>query len=367
MNVLHIVNVLSEGGVSSVLMVLLPALKNLRVNVELLILSKSNTESILTLEKKGVIVHSGKYTSIYDPRNIFLIRSFIKQGNYDIIHTHLFPTQHFVAIAKIITKSTAKYITTEHGSYNKRRDKIMFRPIEKMVYKSYDQIIPCSNDSATNLVKWLKLKKYPKIKTIPNGINFQKFKHVTRYTKRELNLPDNTKVLIMVARFFDAKDHKTVVRSVAFIDKNIHVLFCGSGENGINECRDLARTLAVHEQVHFLGARSDIPELLKSSDIGILSSFNEGFPISLLEYMAAGLPVVCSDVDGSRELAQNCGVLFPVGDYVCLAKEITKLLENEKYYNEIAQKCYDRVQNFSEDKMVKNYQSLYKELLCKTN
>jgi glycosyltransferase involved in cell wall biosynthesis len=171
----------------------------------------------------------------------------------------------------------------------------------------------------------------------------------------------------MTARFFDQKDHNTVIRAVTLLNNNVHVLFCGSGDDGINDCRLLADKLGVGERIHFLGGRTDIPKLLKSSDIGILSSFYEGFSISLIEYMASGLPVICSNVDGSRELVKNYGVLFPVGDYNALAKEIGELLENKEYYNEIALKCYNRVQDYDENKMINNYIILYKELLCKTN
>jgi len=366
MKIFHITNELSEGGVGTFLLALLPMLKKAGNKVELLVLGEANSALVSDMSSQGITVHVGKYASIYDPRNIFLINSYIKQGNYDIVHAHLFPTQYLVSIAKMITKNNAKFITTEHGSYNKRRNRAILRPIEKMMYRRYDAIVGCSNDSSTNLKKWLACKR-TKITTIANGINLQIAKTAIGYTKQELNLPDDAKILIMVARFFEAKDHKTVVKAVPFLEQNVHVLFCGSGEEGVKECQLLAQKLEVEERVHFLGNRKDISRLLKSSDVAVLSSFNEGMPLSLIEYMAAGLPSICTDVCGSQELAQNYGILFPVGDYECLAREVNKLLENKEYYNEVAQKCYNRAQDFSQETMMKNYTNLYKQLLCKKN
>lgn len=368
MKILHITNSISEGGVGTYLLSLLPALKKIGHSVELLALDKNNTDLAFEMERQNIKVHIGKYKNVYDLRNIFFIRLYIKRGNYDIIHTHLFPTQYFFAIARMSEKSNVKVITTEHTNYNKRRNYVIFLFLERMIYKQYDVIVACSNDAANNLKRWLNhVEINHKINAIVNGINLRKFIEATKYSKQELNLPNNAKILIMVARFSNQKDHKTVIRAVTLLDKSIHVLFCGSGKGGINECCRLARTLGVDKRIHFLGNRTDIPKLLRSSDIAILSSFYEGMPLSLMEYMAAGLPSVCTNVDGSREFAQNYGILFPVGDYQCLASEITLLLENKEYYNEVAQRCYNRVQDFSEDKMISNYLSLYNGLLCKTN
>jgi glycosyltransferase involved in cell wall biosynthesis len=364
MKILHICNSISEGGVGTFLLSLLPALKEAGHSVELLALEKNNVGLAPALERQGITVHIGKYAKVRDPRNILIIRSVIKQGGYDIAHTHLFPTQYFAAICRCFCK-TPVLLTTEHTCYNKRRDRKLFRPVEKFIYGRYAKIVCVSHAGKTNLDRWAAAAH--KSCTIYNGINLLKFQHAQPYSKAEIGLPENSKVIIMAARFFNQKDQKTVVRAMPYVDSAVHLLFCGSGEQGIRECKQEAATLGVGDRVHFLGNRSDMERLIKSSYAAILSSFYEGMPLSLMEYMAAGVPTIATDVDGTSELVQNHGILFPVGDYKCLAKEITHLLADKNYYVEVAGKCYARSLDFSEEKMADNYLHLYQQLLCKQN
>jgi glycosyltransferase involved in cell wall biosynthesis len=360
MKILHITNSFSEGGVDTLLLNLLPKLKYPGVDVELLVLNKNEIKLVSELHEHGIVVHLGRYVNVRTIRNICVIRKYLKQ--YDVVHAHLFPTQYFVVLSSLFLRKKALLVTTEHVCYNKRRKYKLFKIIERFIYSRYSKIVCVSNSSKKNLEDWIGIQN---ICVIYNGINFIKFQQTRPYNKKDLNIPEESKIVIMVARFFEQKDHKTVIRAVPLLDKCVHFIFCGSGEDGINECRHLALTLGVDARIHFLENRSDIPQLLKSSDIAVLSSFYEGFSISLLEYMAAGLPTICTDVDGSRELVQNYGILFPVGNYKCLAEEITKLLKNKEHYDDITKKCYNRVRDFSEDMMVNNYINLYQELLSK--
>jgi glycosyltransferase involved in cell wall biosynthesis len=363
MKILHITNTFSEGGVDTLLLNLLPNLKSLGVDVELLVLNKNEIALVSKLRECGITVHLGRFANIRAIRNIGFIRKYLQK--YDLVHAHLFPIQYFVVLASLFLKKKAILITTEHGCTNKRRKYGLLRNIERFIYRRYSKVVCVSNASQKNLEDWVGIQN---TYMIYNGINLQKIQQAKPYYKKELNIPEDSKVVIMVARFFNQKDHKTVIKAVTLLDQKIHVLFCGSGEDGINECCHFAHTLGVDRRIHFLGNRVDIPQLLKSSDIAVLSSFYEGFSISLLEYMAAGLPVIGTDVDGTHELLQNHGILFPIGDYECLAKEITKLSEDKKYYDEITEKCHNRVKDFNEDVMANNHEKLYQELsLCKTN
>ena len=355
--ILHITSAFSEGGVDSLLLSLLPLIKNDNHNVELLVLDKNKIQLAPILEKQGIKVHIGKYKNVRNPLNIFLIVSYLRK--YDIVHVHLFPTQYFVAIAKIFCSSKTRLITTEHTTYNKRRAFSYFYSIEKIVYNQYEKIVCVSQKAKENLDKWVHLNN--KTVIIYNGINLNQFETALPYSKQELDLPENSKVLIMVARFFSQKDHQTLIQTMTLLPDNVYLLLCGSGHKILKQSMDLALNLSLGDRVKFLGNRIDIPRLIKSSDIAILSTFYEGFPISLLEYMASGKPTIASDVDGVNELIKGFGILFESQKKEQLAQEIKKLLSNKRYYDEIAFKCKNRSLQFNESSMVEKYNSIYND------
>lgn len=360
MKILHITNSYSEGGVESFLLTLLPSLKEKGHDVELLVLNKDDTLLVPTLTKHGITVHIGGYSSSHNILNIFVIRRLF--SNYDIIHTHLFPTQYFAVIARLLSRSKTLLITTEHTTYNKRRNIKITRKLESWIYDKYSKIICVSKKAEENLIEWTQLAE-KKIHTIYNGIDLKKYQDVNPYTREELGLPEKSKIVIMVARFFEQKDHATLIKAISHLPTDIFLLFCGSGADCMDKARSLAKDLQVDKRVKFLGNRKDIPQLLKSVDIAVLSTFYEGFPISILEYMAAGKPVIASNVDGVREMIINAGILFEVQDDIELAKEIGRLFENEDYLEEITKNCRLRALQFSEHKMVEGYNVLYEGLI----
>lgn len=364
MKILHITNSISEGGVGTFLLSLLPALKKAGYDVELLVLDKNNSDLASDMERQDVKVHIGKYENIRNPMNIFWIRKLIKK--YDIVHSHLFPSQYWVAGASILSRKKTIMLTSEHGVDNRRRHKKLFKPVEKFIYRQYRKVV-CVNDTVQqNLDIWANTNGRSIV--IYNGVDVAKFENAKSYTKKELDLPDDSRCVIMVARFFDVKDHKTLIKAFSLLPQNIYLLFCGSGETYFDECVALVHSLKIENRVRFLGNRKDVDRLIKSSDIGVLSTNNEGMPLSVLEYMSSQKPVVVSDVEAVNNIVRNYGVLFPKGDYHSLANEILLLLNDSNYYEQVAQKCYARALNFSQEAMITNYVNLYNQLfLCKTN
>ncbi len=104
----------------------------------------------------------------------------------------------------------------------------------------------------------------------------------------------------MVARFTDFKDHGVLLRAFARVPEGIRLKLVGDGET-LDAARKLAEDLGIRGRVEFKGSRGDVPEILAQSDIFVLASKTETLPISILEAMRAGLPVVASDVGGVSE------------------------------------------------------------------
>ena len=111
-----------------------------------------------------------------------------------------------------------------------------------------------------------------------------------------------------------------------------------------------------------MGMRTDIPFILHSSDIIVLSSHYEGLSLSSLEGMASGRPFVASDVDGLHEIVDGYGLLFPHEDASSLADILLKLSKDKVYADRIAAKCLERAQQFDITVMAQKYNCVYKEL-----
>jgi glycosyltransferase involved in cell wall biosynthesis len=127
-----------------------------------------------------------------------------------------------------------------------------------------------------------------------------------------------------------------------------------------------ARELGINNRVEFLGHRNDIPELLARCDLFVLPSLYEGFPLSILEAMAAGKPVVATAVGGTPEAVIDgvTGYLVPSGDVPALATAIRKVLTDPVLAYKMGLSGRERVQNvFSLDMMVQSYAQLYQDLL----
>jgi glycosyltransferase involved in cell wall biosynthesis len=261
---------------------------------------------------------------------------------------------YWVAFANLFVKR--KLVYTEHSTYNKRRNKWYLAPFERWAYSRYTKIISISDQTESNLKSWLNVDGEDKrFVVINNGVNLNEFKDCAH----EKEYPHT---LIMVARFAPAKDQATIIRAMALLDKDVHLILVGDGET-IESCKVLASELAVNERVHFVGMQSDIPNWIAKADIGIQSLHWEGFGLTAVEMMAGGLPVVASDVEGLKQVVEGAGILFPHGDYEKLADIVKRLLSDAEYYEQVKRRCLERCERYSIKSMVESYINVYKEIL----
>ena len=108
-----------------------------------------------------------------------------------------------------------------------------------------------------------------------------------------------------------------------------------------------------------LGLRTDVPQILKTADVVVMSSHWEGLSLSNIEGMSAGKPFVASDVNGLREVTDGYGLLFPHEDAEALARIIQRLHDDKTYYQQIAERCYARARQFDIAEMVAKYNEVY--------
>lgn len=367
LRVLYIINNLNLGGAEKLLQELMPIINRSEdVQAELLLLGDSKDVFSESLIRDNVKIQVSKYNQIYNPRNILEIYKYLKEGDYDIVHSHLFPAQYWLALAGIFIKNKkTKFITTEHNTYNNRRKWFFLKPLEGFIYSRYDLIISVSQKTKDNLLKWINPKgeNLNKYVVIENGVDLAKIENAQAYKKTDLatNIGNNTRLVCMAGRFTEQKDQPTLIRAMSKLADNVHLILLGEGKlKDFN--KDLVKELAIDHRVHFLGFRLDVPEILKTVDIVVQSSHWEGLPLSVVEGMAAGKPVIASNVEGLLDIVSDYGMIFEKGNEDELAALINKLLEDEHLYNETAAACKKRSKDFSLQKTADNLLSTYRTI-----
>jgi len=358
MKVVHIITTLATGGAEKLIIDSLPAYAE-QVEVDLIVLKDIGNQSIfqerLEREFKGNITYLTQ-GSLYNPTLILKIGRLLSK--YDLAHIHLFPTLYWAVLAKFFSFSKTKLVFTEHNTTNKRRDKMLFKPIERFIYSKLDFIGCISDGTQINLLKHLN-SKVENIQVISNGVDLEFFKNSNildySFFDRE------SFVLIQISRFSVQKDQDTLVRALALLPSKFKLLLVGDGIRR-NDVEILVHQLELESRVMFLGNRLDIPSLLKYSDVNILSSHYEGFGLTVVEGMAVGKPTIASDVDGVREILVGYGLLFEKGNVEELASLLFKLESDKKFYEEIGRSCLVRAENYDIRNMVDSYVMEYKRL-----
>lgn len=360
MKVLCVINSLHFGGAEKLLFDTIPRFKEKGLAVDLMVLNNSKTFFYKALENSANIniIHPKKQKSVYHISHIFWIKKYLK--HYNIVHVHLFPSLYWVALASLLTKNTATLLFTEHSTNNRRRKTVLLKYIDRFIYNRFTKIIAISKGVKENLEKHLDQNK-DNIINVNNGVDTLFFKQAKPYTKIKINVPDNAKIIIQVGSFYGAKDQDTLLKALALLPVNTHLILVGDGPL-LQDKKKLATQLKIDKRVHFLGFRKDVSKLLKTADICVLSSFYEGFGLAIVEGMASGKPCVGSNVKGLSEVLNNAGLVFEVGNHLQLKSILEKLLLNTAYYHKVAKLCQDKAKLYDISLMVNAHVKLYKNL-----
>jgi len=359
MKTLQIINSLETGGAEKLLIDSIPIYKQKNVDMELLLLNGDKTPFFQQLEKQKVKTHTLNIKKTYNPLLVFRIIPYLKK--YDIIHAHLFPTLYWVALAKIFSKTNAKLIFTEHSTNNKRIEKGgIWKFLDKLMYRQYDKIVSITSQ-VDEVIQHHLSGTNDKFRIINNGIDVSQY--VDNSTESKSKITDKSKItIIQVGAFRKDKDQPTLIRALQYLSDNAFLVLVGDGEFR-SKCEQLTTDLNLSDRVSFLGIRTDVPQLLKSSDIAVVSSHWEGFGLAAVEGMAAKKPVIASDVSGLRDVVADAGLLFPPENEKLLAEQINALISNPELYKKVSQNCFERAKQYDINVMIDKYIELYKEVL----
>ena len=238
--------------------------------------------------------------------------------------------------------------------------------------KDIDEIIAVSQDIKRVLVSGGINSR--KVTVIPDGIDFLPFEEAvpSDFLRKELAFSPDDYLVGIVAHLADHKGHKYLIRASKILREKapgIKVIIVGEGPMRL-ELDRLAKEIKVEDMVFFLGFREDVPRILASLDLFVLSSYLEGLGSSILDAMACRLPVVATQVGGIPEVVipGETGLLVPPRNSKALANAIIKIYENKEMALSLGKKGYELVhKKFSAEGMAAKIILEYEHLARKKN
>lgn len=245
------------------------------------------------------------------------ISKIISETDFELVHCHS-PIGGLIGrlASKKLRKKGVKVIYTAHGFhfYKKAplKNWILYYPVEKLCARYTDVLVTINQEDyalAKNKMKARRVEYVPGV-----GIDLSRFEIVKEdidKKRREIGVPENAFLMLSVGELNDNKNHQIIIRALSALEKtNVYYVVAGLGEKK-EELIALAEDLALSDRVRFVGYRKDIPALINSADLFCFPSIREGLPVSLMEAMAGGLPIVCSKIRGNTDLVdENGGALF---------------------------------------------------------
>lgn len=358
------------------------------------------------------------HLSLGNIKAFLMLKEIERINEYDIIHVHTPVASIYGRLLKLWFHHV-KIIYTAHGYHfykgAPRKNWLTFYPIEKIMAKLTDVTININEEDyeiTKNKLKpkkcyllngvGLDLREYGseevaidvsefeeniKLKEIESKDKGNKKKDITEkeikgkgikekeikekeVIKREkqdlkesLNIKSRDFVVLMIAEVNENKNHIQLIEAMNLLNKkyhNIKAICVGDGQK-LEKMRQEVKARKLEKAVTFLGFREDIKELIEISDIGILLSYREGLPRSLMELMAKGKKIIATDIRGCRDLVENedVGTLVQVGDHEATAKAI------EKYYKERNREFHapQEVMKYDVRAVVKDVEGVYKEFM----
>ena len=262
------------------------------------------------LRRAGVDVHEvpmvREIRPAVDSKHLRELRRLLRQLEPDVVHTHSSKGGALGRLAslstgigrRVHTPHTFAFLFSAMFSGPKRR---LFRGVETYLGRRTARIVAVGESEAAT-IRTSGVVPAERVVVVPNGIDAAPWRGAEALARSEIGVPEGVPLAAVVGLLNVAKGQDVLLRAMALEPaRHLHLLVVGHGEDEPS-LRQLAAELGVETRVHFLGWRRDVPQLLGAVDFVVLPSRWEGLPYIVLEAMAAGKPVVATDVDGAREL-----------------------------------------------------------------
>lgn len=274
----------------------------------------------------------------------------------DVMHAHQYSPFFYAGLSRF-PRRRPPVLFTEHGRAFPDLTGRSHRPVNRLLLRGGDRVIGVGRAVRQVLIDKEGLPA-GRVEVVYNGIDTAAYAGSGRRdeVRRELGLGPDDFVMMFVARLDPIKDHATALRAlarVAAVRGDAKLVVVGEGPSAEAVAGEVAR-LGLGDRVLMAGVRTDVARLLEGADATVLTSLSEGIPLSLIEAMAAGLPVVATRVGGVPEVVEEgvTGYLAPSGDDAGLADALLRLAADPELRGRLGRAGRARAEAvFSESRM----------------
>lgn len=314
------------------------------------------------------------------PRNMLTvpstIRKVVEENNYDLVHVHT-PVAAFVLRYALRNwrQSGGRVVYTAHGfhfhPHGSWINNQIFSSLEKLAGKWTDHLIVI-NGTDHQAALQMQLVPEDHLHYIPGiGVDIQRVSAISvsqtdiHNLHQELGITDKEPLFVMAAEFRRIKHQNHVIDALSRMkNQNAHVAFAGNGAL-LEQMKAYAVQKGVADRTHFLGFRSDIPILFHASRAVLLCSQFEGLPLSVIEALSMGIPVVGTSVRGTRDLLGNSvGILVPPADAGALADSLDWIITHPDESLAIGKSAQSTVHQYDVNNIVDHHDHLYRKVLA---
>lgn len=299
------------------------------------------------------------------------VKKIIKENYFDVIHVH---TPIAGAITRYACKNQRKrgttVIYTTHGfyfhKYSSKKTWLIFHTIEDFMSRYTDAMITINHEDYNNA----KIMHCSKVYYIPGvGVDTKRYTDIVinrNDYRKKLGIGKDDLLILAVGELSNRKNHQIIIKALSELKiQNAVFMICGNAMTSANT-KDKLEEMAKESKVdlRLMGLRDDIPQICKCADIGVMPSTREGLGLSGIEMLAAGIPVVASNVHGIVDyiIDGEDGYLCAPDDAHAFAQAILKL-RNEEKRKSMVDKCINIAKKFDKKYSYKKMRDIYEELL----
>lgn len=371
-SIVFIVNCLAFGGAEIQVMRLAQGLHKRGWQVAVVSLLKSGTlkDSLL---QTGISVHSlNMRPGLPNPTGIVRLRKILAKIKPQIVHSHIVHANLLARLTRLFTRMPVLICTAHNVREGGRSLELGYRYTDRLSDLT-------TNVSQAAVDRYVRIKAAPagRIRFVPNGVDTAQYlaePDERMRARARMNL-NGQFIWLAVGRFQEQKDYPNMIHAFSRMDRSNHshdarLLIAGTGPLE-QSTRDLATSLGVADRVDFIGARSDIANLMKMADAFVLSSAWEGMPLVLQEAAASSLPIVATRVGGNAEVAIDgrSAWLVPAKDTAALSAAMSRMMAlspgERKRMGEAGREFV--VENFEIERVLDQWERIYAEIhLTKT-
>jgi glycosyltransferase involved in cell wall biosynthesis len=357
---LHFISGLNVGGTETQLLRILPELQRYHSNHVCCFRGHGSIGK--QLETSGIPVHYLNFRGIYDILVIFRFKKVIREIRPHIMITYLIH-------ADIIGRILGRIFGIRNIICSKRGSLLQWEWLSLVDRVTSKLVTHYTTQTQASKKEWMKKLHLPdeKFTVIPNGINKNDY-HISlngQTKKKSLGIPNDSTIVTCVSKLRQGKGHRPLLKAFEILfesnnDDNFHLLLIGDGELYIQLFKQV-QNYSSRDSIHFLGHRSDIPEILAISNIFILPTSGEGMSNAILEAMASSTPIITTNIPQNKELlGHDFDLYIPINNASAIKDAIFKLTHDAHLRQKLCRQAKSKLRNHYDHKIIaKHLAKLY--------